>query len=357
MLEHAAHQSFSARLRLSVGLAALVWPAWGQRKFPQNSSEKPIFAIFAPPETVPAITEPRFIAREQAKTFLQPDEPVLGLAIGSEARAYSLWQMERHLVVNDRVAGRPIAVTWCPFSHTGAVYARKVSDKELTFESDGRLLHGALVLRDRETGSIWTQADGAAIEGPLAGSAVLVTLPALQTTWKSWEREQPGTVALDKGGAAITASRYADYYADPHRLGPGNTELNDTRMGGKALVVGILSGSERVAIPLERLKRDLVVSTVLDRQALAALYDPASDTARVVRREARGHTVTLRRGYGDIFGKPTPPYLLDEETASRWDFSGRATSGRMEGHRLPLFPHRVQFWYAWQAYFPRSRVE
>jgi len=50
---------------------------------------------------------------------------------------------------------------------------------------------------------------------------------------------------------------------------------------------------------------------------VAALYDPATDTVRVVRREASGRTVTLRRGSGDLFGKPTPPYLLDEETASR----------------------------------------
>ncbi len=70
---------------------------------------------------------------------------------------------------------------------------------------------------------------------------------------------------------------------------------------------------------------------------MAALYDPATDTVRVVRREASGRIVTLRRGYGDLFGKPTPPYLLDEETASRWDFTGRAVSGHMQGHRLPLF--------------------
>ncbi len=323
----------------------------------QTVQKSPQFSSFAAPESVPCITEPRFVPREKAESAMRPDEPVLGLAMGGEARAYSLWQLERHLVVNDRMAGRAVAVTWCPFSHTAVVYARRVGERELTLESDGRLLHDALVLRDRETGSVWTQADGKLIQGPLAGAGSLVPVAALQATWKVWKQEQPQTLVLDKGGQAITASRYADYYADPTKLGVGNMELREPRMGGKALVVAILSGRDRVAIPVEKLKRDLLVSTVVDLQAVAALYDPATDTVRVVRREARGRTVTLRRGYGDVFGKPTPPYLVDEETASRWDFIGRAVSGHMQGHRLPLFPHRVQFWYAWQAYFPKSRVE
>ena len=362
MIEDPRHQSVSALLRVLALLAACASAAQSvgallvapQQKPPATSK----FARFAAPETVPAVTDPKFVTREQAEAFLQPDEPVLGLALGSEARAYSLWQLERRLVVNDRIAGRAVAITWCPFSHTAVVYARSAGDRELILESDGRLLHDALVLRDRETGALWTQADGACIEGGAAAVAgTLAALPALQTTWKVWKQEQPATLVLDKGATAITSSGYTDYYADPRRVGLGSAELKEPRMGGKALVVGIVAGSDRVAIPLDRLKRDLIVSTVADRQALAALYDPATGTMRVVRREARGHIVTLRRGFGDIFGKPTPPYLVDEETASRWDFAGRATSGRMQGHRLPLFPHRLQFWYAWQAYFPKSRVE
>lgn len=363
MLEDSPHQSLSARpgrksrpawsgsaLPYCALSLCLVW-------LPAPAQQKPEFFAFASPESVPCITEPKFVSREQADSFLQPDEPVIGLVLGGEARAYSLWQLERHLAVNDRFGNRKVAITWCPFSHTAVVYSRNVGDRELTFESDGRLLHDALALRDRETGTVWAQANGVPIQGPLAGADLLTPVPALQTVWKVWKREQPATLVLDKQGQTITSSRYAEYYADPHKLGLGHTELREPRMGGKSLVVGIVAGRDRVAIPLDKLKRDLVVSTVVDRQAIAALLDPATGTVRVVRREARGRTVTLRRGYGDIFGQPTAPYLLDEETASRWDFTGTAVSGRMQGHRLPLFPYRVQFWYAWQVYFPKSRVE
>jgi hypothetical protein len=34
------------------------------------------------------------------------------LIVGGEARAYSLWQLDAHEIVNDEVAGTAIAVTW-----------------------------------------------------------------------------------------------------------------------------------------------------------------------------------------------------------------------------------------------------
>jgi hypothetical protein len=306
---------------------------------------------------IKAITAPKFVSAAEAGKMLLPDEPVVGVSLGGNVRAYSLWLLDRHLVVNDSIGGRPVAVTWCPFSHTAVVYGRSVGEKELTLEPDGRLRNDAIVLRDRETGSVWTQQDGRAIEGPQVGGQ-LQTLPALLTTWKTWQAEQPNTTALDKGGEQIHASLYAAYAADSSQIGLGHVLLSEPRMAGKALVVGIISGEDRLAVPLSKLKENLVQMAMVDRQAMALLYDPATDTVRVVRAEARGHKVSLRRGpFTDLFGRRTDPYLLDEETVSRWDLTGKAISGAMEGHQLPLVPFRVEYWYAWQAYFPKSRVE
>ncbi len=334
----------------------MVLPVVAQRR----AETKPQFYSFAPAASVPAIVDPAFVEAKQADAFLKPEEPVLGIFYNGEARTYPVWQLERHLVVNDRFGSRPVAVTWCPFSHAAVVYVRNPADRTLTLESDGRLLNGQLVMRDRETGTVWSQAEGIAIEGPLAGRGLrLSELPVLQTNWKTWKKEQPATQVLDRTGpdTAIKGSMYAEYDADPRRYGLGNTDLREPRFGGKALVVGIVSGRDRAAVPLEKLKNELVIDLVVDQQALAVIYDPATNSSRVVRREARGQTLTLRRGSGDLFGRPTPPYMIDEQTASRWDLTGLATSGKMEGHRLPLVPYRLQYWYAWQAYFPRSRVE
>ena len=41
-----------------------------------------------------------------------PGERLLGVVIDGEARAYPLKMLSRHEIVNDEVAGVPIAVTW-----------------------------------------------------------------------------------------------------------------------------------------------------------------------------------------------------------------------------------------------------
>ncbi len=63
---------------------------------------------------IPAIDEPRFVSTDEADRFMAPDEPVVGVtgAGGAEPRCYSLQLLDHHEVVNDVVAGVPLAVTW-----------------------------------------------------------------------------------------------------------------------------------------------------------------------------------------------------------------------------------------------------
>lgn len=65
-----------------------------------------------PPDAIPAILEPVFLSGEEANSQMSPDEMVLGILLGGEARAYSLWQLDAHEIVNDSLAGLPIAPTW-----------------------------------------------------------------------------------------------------------------------------------------------------------------------------------------------------------------------------------------------------
>ncbi len=59
---------------------------------------------------IPAIFEPSFLGADAAG---YPDfEPVLGLSINGEHRAYPILFLSAHEVVNDTVGGKPVAVTW-----------------------------------------------------------------------------------------------------------------------------------------------------------------------------------------------------------------------------------------------------
>lgn len=65
-----------------------------------------------PVGAIPAIDNPEFVSGANADAQMQSEEPVLGVVIGGEARAYSLWQLDAHEIVNDNIAGRAIAATW-----------------------------------------------------------------------------------------------------------------------------------------------------------------------------------------------------------------------------------------------------
>jgi hypothetical protein len=65
-----------------------------------------------PPDAIPSIDSPRFISAADAEAQYLPDEPVIGIELSGEARAYSTALLSSHEIVNDMIGGRPIAVTW-----------------------------------------------------------------------------------------------------------------------------------------------------------------------------------------------------------------------------------------------------
>jgi len=64
------------------------------------------------PGDIPAIFEPEFITVSEADKFYFPEEPLLIVVDGNEARAYSTWHLDQHEVVNDYINGKAITVTW-----------------------------------------------------------------------------------------------------------------------------------------------------------------------------------------------------------------------------------------------------
>ena len=63
-----------------------------------------------PFDAIPAITDPQFVSANAAK--LDPDAPVIGVTFNGESRAYSLYLLNGHEIVNDGVGGQKIATTW-----------------------------------------------------------------------------------------------------------------------------------------------------------------------------------------------------------------------------------------------------
>ncbi len=63
-------------------------------------------------DAIPAILQPEFLTFSEAQGKYFDSEPIIGVEIAGEARAYSIDYLNNHEVVNDRLAGREILVTW-----------------------------------------------------------------------------------------------------------------------------------------------------------------------------------------------------------------------------------------------------
>jgi len=150
---------------------------------------------------IPAIDDPEFLPAAE-ETGLGAMEPVMTYAPGGvPARAYPLRYLTWHEIVNDTVAGVPVAVTFCPLCNTALVFDRRVEGVVLTFGVSGNLRHSDMVMFDRETESWWQQATGQGIVGEHAGTT-LVPLVSWVESWESFRETHPDGVVMAQPGSA-----------------------------------------------------------------------------------------------------------------------------------------------------------
>ena len=63
-------------------------------------------------DAIPAILAPEMVGADAADEWMVDNEPVVGVSINGDHRAYSIPMLSRHEIVNDVVGGQPVAVTW-----------------------------------------------------------------------------------------------------------------------------------------------------------------------------------------------------------------------------------------------------
>jgi hypothetical protein len=165
-----------------------------------------------PKDGIPAIDAPRF---EPAADIadVPRDEPVIAVEIGGEARAYPLRVLIWHEIVNDVVAGEPIAVTYCPLCNAAIVFDRRIGDLVLDFGTTGKLRHSDLVMYDRQTESWWQQFSGTAIVGALTGARLTMRPTRVESLARFVAAHPQGQVLVpnDPGARPYGANPYAGY--------------------------------------------------------------------------------------------------------------------------------------------------
>lgn len=298
-----------------------------------------------PKDGIPSIDNPVFATVEDAH-FMSNSDTVIGLEIDGEARAYPLFILVWHEIVNDIVGSVPVSVTYCPLCYTNQVFERIVDGKVVEFGTSGKLYNSNLLMYDRLTDSYWSQALRMAVKGELTGYK-LNLVPFDVITWGDWKKIHPDTLVLttDTGHIRSYATDpYGDYYTESRIIFP--VENNDDRMHPKEIILGFsLEGTYKAYkqsdIESKVLINDSVGQTPL---LLASLF---SENSRAFERTVDGDVLDF------VF---VDEKIIDMQTNSEWDYDGLSVSGIYEGKQLQRIPIEPGFWFEWVAFHPQTLV-
>jgi Protein of unknown function (DUF3179) len=316
-----------------------------------------------PKDGIPAIDRPRFVAALAARAWLRPAEPVIALRVEGEARAYPLQILMFHEIVNDTIAGRPVAVTFCPLCNAALVFDRRVGGRTLDFGTTGRLRHSDLVMYDRQTDSWWQQFTGTGIVGHYAGTR-LERLPAEIVSFADLHAAHPRALVLsrDTGHARPYGHNpyagYDDIGQTPFLL----SSPADPRLPPMERVLSVSVDGKRRLYPLSLLEKHPVANHRLGTvpYVVFAKPDMASplDSAEIAagRRIPAATAFDRRVAERVLEFELHDGHFVDTATGSRWNILGEAVSGSLKGKRLAALDSGVHFAFAWLAFNPDSEI-
>jgi len=263
-----------------------------------------------PRDGIPSIDRPRFVAA--AQSGLADDERVLGLALAGVTRAYPVRILNWHEIVNDRLAGRAVVLTYCPLCGTGVAFDARIAGRDAVFGVSGLLYNSDVLLYDRGSDSLWSQLMAQAVSGPMKGTR-LQPLPLTHTTWADWRQRHPRTQVLSADTGFVrdyTRNPYEGYEQVQALM--FEVEHRDERFPVKEWVLGLRLGGEARAYPF----------SVLAQRA---------DAQGRLRDRVGGRDVEIR-------------FDRAHRSAEAFDAAGQPLPGVMA------------YWFAWVAFNPKTSV-
>ena len=303
-----------------------------------------------PPDGIPAIENPRFAEATNPPLSLDDDDPVFGVVLNGEAKAYPQSILVWHEIVNDAVGGTPVSVTYCPLTGTAQGFYRG----ETTFGVSGQLINANLVMFDRATERWWPQILATRITGDNPGDH-LAEFQVVWTTWERWRSVHPETVVLteDTGFARNYGNDpygeynpQSGYYASGSFLFPPLTE--DDRLAPKTVVIGMRSSNGAVAVHKETLREERLVELDVGGVPHVAVYDESLDTGYVYRVGSDGEGGDGGNGSDSVDTEPT--------TLS-WEDGAVVVDGDTYAPDSLPFEREIAFdamWFAWYGYYPMT---
>ncbi len=246
-----------------------------------------------PKDGIPSIDKPKFESISNIDNIADT-EPVVGVVINGKAKAYPLRILTWHEIVNDKLGGVPITVTFCPLCNSSIVFDRRLDGRVLDFGTTGKLRNSDLVMYDRQTESWWQQFLGKGIIGEMSGK-MLKMLPSRLESFANFKKRAPnGQVLVPKYGFVrpYGANPYVRYDSSDYPF----LYKGEMPKGIKPMVRVIAVGKEAWSMPLLRKKGKITKGDLVLRWE--AGQNSALDTRKISKGRDVGNVTVQRQAGG-----------------------------------------------------------
>jgi hypothetical protein len=127
------------------------------------------------------------------------------------------------------------------------------------------------------------------------------------------------------------------------------------KLSPRTLVAGLAINGREMAYPIPALKKQrLILDSIGADKGITPLFIVLGDDDKSVR--AFDRTVDGRTLEFFVKADASPIQLTDAETATTWDFTGKAVSGPLAGKQLKKIYALKDYWFDWKIYHPGTKV-
>ena len=205
-------------------------------------------------------------------------------------------------------------------------------------------------MRDEETDSWWQQVSGEAIQGKLKGQR-LENVAMDELSFAVWKGENPNGRVLRPDEKILQEQKYesADWEDKAAKMPVRIDGKLDDSLEPRALIVGITINGKAKAYPFSALEKQSPILDTVGGTEILIILDEDKKSVRAFERTIDGKTP-------EFFVKPDSSEIIDAETGSTWDFSGKATGGELAGEQLKKVSVLKDYWFDWKTYNPNTQI-
>ena len=183
----------------------------------------------------------------------------------------------------------------------------------------------AMTWFDHETGSVWSQPWGLAIDGAISGTR-LTLIPAGIMPWDAWLAGHPDTLVLDAGGRSLFGASRKKFTPD--------------------FVIGIAVGESAKAYPFLPASKKRIINDRIGPFPVVVLANPETKAIQAFLRIV---------GQDELAFTLQDGTMVDQQTGSTWNTDrGIAVDGPLTGEVLQRVPYITSFDWAWEDFYPHT---